>query len=106
TMIPEGMVVVLAPAPLMATKSGPKMEQNSTASHIAVMANEAHISLTSTRENHRGRSAAVGGACADTVDMSNTSFHSRGSRRRRPGASVGIHMRAAGTTERRAARRA
>src|SRR5689334_14292052 len=78
------MLVVLAPAPLLATRSGPKTEQNRTASHIAEMASDAHISLTSTREYHRGRWAAVGGTCAETVDMSITPSGSGRGRRRRP----------------------
>jgi hypothetical protein len=40
TMIPEGMVVVLEPDPLVATKSGPQIEAIATAVHIAKMSGD------------------------------------------------------------------
>lgn len=45
TAIPEGMVVLSEPDPLEATKSGPHTALTATATHIAEIAREAHISL-------------------------------------------------------------
>jgi hypothetical protein len=48
-MIPEGIVVVLDPEPLVDTKSVPQTAEIATATHIAKMANDAHVSVTTTR---------------------------------------------------------
>ena len=48
-MIPEGMVVVLAPDPLVDTKSGPQTAAIATAIHIAKMARDAQVSVTRAR---------------------------------------------------------
>jgi hypothetical protein len=45
TAIPEGMVVLSEPDPLEETKSGPHTALTATATHIAEIAREAHISL-------------------------------------------------------------
>ena len=46
---PEGIVVVLDPEPLVDTKSGPQTAEIATATHIAKMASDAHVSVTMTR---------------------------------------------------------
>jgi hypothetical protein len=48
-MIPEGIVVVLAPEPLVETKSGPQTAEIATATHMAKIASDAHASVTRTR---------------------------------------------------------
>ena len=68
------MLVVLVPAALLDTKSGPKSASNSTASHMEMIASDAHISRTSTREYRRTRSEGANGASGATADISYTSF--------------------------------
>ena len=43
TVIPEGMVVVFVPLPLVETKSGPQTALQATAIHIVAIASDAHI---------------------------------------------------------------
>ncbi|MCE3286578.1 MAG: hypothetical protein K0S64_184 [Gaiellaceae bacterium] len=45
TAIPDGMVVLSVPDPLEETKSGPHTALTATATHIAEIASDAHISL-------------------------------------------------------------
>jgi hypothetical protein len=70
TAIPEGIVVLLEPAPLVDTKSGPQIVAIATAIHIAKIASDAHISTTRTRWDQCRVSGetAVGGC--EIVDMS------------------------------------
>jgi hypothetical protein len=51
TAMPEGMVVLLVPPPLVETKSGPQAALQATAIHIAAIASEAHISRTWSSSN-------------------------------------------------------
>ena len=61
TMIPDGIVVVLDPEPLVDTKAGPQTAEIATVTHIAKMANDAHVSVTTTlvqSERHQRRIGA------------------------------------------------
>src|SRR5206468_639755 len=55
TKIPEGIVTVCTPEPLLATKSGPHTAVTDTAIHIAVIASEPHTSRMRRNSTHWGR---------------------------------------------------
>jgi hypothetical protein len=69
TATPEGMVVLDVPAPLVETKSGPQIALTETATHIAVIASDAHISLMRKSAAHVPSWMDAAGGC-EMLDMS------------------------------------
>ena len=76
TAIPEGMVVVFVPLPVVETKSGPQTALQVTAIHIAVIASEAHISRTWSTSNQLCSGVDRAGGC-ERLDMATSFLHSR-----------------------------
>ena len=68
-MIPEGIVVALAPEPLVETKAGPHTAEIATAAHMAKMASDAQVSVTTTRVQWRVSDGISVGGC-EMVDIS------------------------------------
>ncbi len=66
TATPEGTVVCwpMSATPFPDVMSGPNTEVNSTATHIEVMASDAHMSRASS---HHARRVCVGASCATVV---------------------------------------
>jgi hypothetical protein len=58
-MIPEGIVVLFVPAPLLDTKSGPHTDAIATEIHITKIESDAHISATRTRFDQCGVSDEI-----------------------------------------------
>src|SRR5262245_1920960 len=85
--IPEGMVVLLVPDPLVEAKSGPQTAAIATAIHIAKIASDAQVSTTRTCVQRRASDGIPVGGCG-MVDISHTSLppeHRRGRRERHRG---------------------
>ena len=68
TMTPDGIVVLLPPAPLLATRSGPHTAETATATHIAVIAKDAHVSATRSCTVRGRRSATTPDGGCEIVD--------------------------------------
>ena len=68
TAIPDGMVVLFVPLPVVETKSGPQAALQATAIHIAVIASEAHISRTWSTSNQLCSGVDRAGWC-ERLDM-------------------------------------
>jgi hypothetical protein len=68
-------MVELFPSLLLNLASGPQIAVMKTATHMAVIASDAHISGMS-RSDHRGRSWATGEGLCDMVDIVYTPFRS------------------------------
>jgi hypothetical protein len=69
TTIPDGMVVLCVPAPLVETKSGPHTALTDTATHITTIASDPHISRRRRSEARPRCSIDPAGRC-EIVDMS------------------------------------
>lgn len=68
TAIADEMVVLLEPEPLMETKSAPHAALAATATHIATIAMDAHISLTKIRADQpSGSCTTLDGSCGTVV---------------------------------------
>src|SRR3974377_2153867 len=73
-------MVELLPSTLLNLASGPQIAVTKTATHMAVIASDAHISGIS-RSDHRGRSVTARDGSRDIVDISYTPLHCRSSAR-------------------------
>jgi hypothetical protein len=64
-------IVELLPSTLLNVAFGPQIAVTNTATHIAVIASDAHISGTRRSDDHRSRSCTTGEGSCDMVDISN-----------------------------------
>jgi hypothetical protein len=69
-------MVELLPSTALNLASGPQIAVVNTATHMAVIASEAHISRTSRSDDHRGRSCTAREGSCDIVDIFYTPFRS------------------------------
>src|SRR5215475_10569420 len=70
TTTPDGIVVLLAPLPLVDTKSGPHTALTATAIHIAVIASDAQTSAVMCSS----QCCRSGTECCETVDIVHPPF--------------------------------
>src|SRR5262245_66245047 len=82
TMTPDGIVVLLAPLPLVDTKSGPHTALTATAIHIAVIASDAQTSDVMCSS----QCCRSGTGCCETVDIFDPPFPAPTFARQRGGA--------------------
>ena len=87
-----GMVELLPSTPWNCA-SGPQIAVTKTATHMAAMASDAHISGTARSTDQLGRSRATGGDPCDIVDMFHTPFQDPFSRQAPPASSGKILTR-------------
>jgi hypothetical protein len=70
TAIPDGIVVLLPPGPLLETKSAPHTALTATAIHIATIASDAHISVARSCKDQRLLSGIARADGCEMVDIS------------------------------------